>query len=478
MKKAKAVLCVIFMAIAMIVAFRKVAFSLEAKGAYNKNGDFFRVADECDVLFLGTSHVTMAVYPMELWHDYGITSYNISGYGHLMPMNYWTLMCALDYAQPDVVVVDCFALESDKVVKEDGKFVHFSLDSIPLSKMKMRAVCDMFDNFETRTEYLWDFSLYHDRWDELNRDDFEVDYGKTRGATFEIGICEPDAFVLQDVEWKPIDSVGVEYLRKIVEECQSRGIKAVFTFLPFPAQEDQQKIAAYAGEIAEEYGVEYLNFLQIDLVDYQTDCFDSYSHLNVSGGHKITSFLGKYLTENCGVVDHRQDGLVNWDEDYDAYQRYKIDRMQAQESLQNYLVMMADKNFSLCLFVDGKSKLWDYEQYVGQIRNLAPGYSFPSFEKIMGEKADYLLVLDNGKGEITDFYGEEGGEVETSFGKVTYTRTDSGEKALYLGDSEESFLMEQDRDGRELTVQVVLIDNQTGSVVDVERFDEELKVNK
>ncbi len=46
------------------------------------------------------------------------------------------------------------------------------------------------------------------------------------------------------------------------------------------------------------------------------------------------------------------------------------------------------------------------------------------------------------------------------------------------GDSEESFLMEQDRDGRELTVQVVLIDNQTGSVVDVERFDEELKVNK
>lgn len=439
MKKAKAVLCVIFMAIAMIVVFRKVAFSLEAKGAYNKNGDFFRVADECDVLFLGTSHVTMAVYPMELWHDYGITSYNISGYGHLMPMNYWTLMCALDYAQPDVVVVDCFALESDKVVKEDGKFVHFSLDSIPLSKMKMRAVCDMFDNFETRTEYLWDFSLYHDRWDELNRDDFEVDYGKTRGATFEIGICEPDAFVLQDVEWKPIDSVGVEYLRKIVE---------------------------------------YLNFLQIDLVDYQTDCFDSYSHLNVSGGHKITSFLGKYLTENCGVVDHRQDSLVNWDEDYDAYQRYKIDRMQAQESLQNYLVMMADKNFSLCLFVDGKSKLWDYEQYVGQIRNLAPGYSFPSFEKIMGEKADYLLVLDNGKGEITDFYGEEGGEVETSFGKVTYTKTDSGAKALYLGDSEESFLMEQDRDGRELTVQVVLIDNQTGSVVDVERFDEELKVNK
>ena len=27
----------------------------------------------------------------------------------------------------------------------------------------------------------------------------------------------------------------------------------------------------------------------------------------------------------------------------------------------------------------------------------------------MEEKEDYLLVLDNGKGEITDFCGEEGG---------------------------------------------------------------------
>lgn len=48
--------------------------------------------------------------------------------------------------QTNVVVVDYFALESNKVVKEDGKFVHFSLDSISLSKMKVRAVCDMFDN--------------------------------------------------------------------------------------------------------------------------------------------------------------------------------------------------------------------------------------------------------------------------------------------------------------------------------------------
>lgn len=478
MKRAKAILWVIVMTAVMAVAFRGIAFCLEGKGAYNKNGDFLRVADECDVLFLGTSHMTTSVYPMELWHDYGIASYNISGYGHPMTMSYWTFMNALDYAKPKVAVIDCYFLEAERVVIKDKKFMHFSLDSIPLSRTKIRAVCDLFDDFKDRAEYLWTFSLYHDRWDELKKSDFDVEYGTTRGAIFEIGISKPDAFVLRDVDVEPINSVGVDYLRRIVEECQSRGIEVVLTFLPFPAQEDQQRVAAYAGKLAEEYGVDYLNFLQMDVVDYDTDLFDSYSHLNVSGGHKITSFLGKYLMEKQGVADHRQDGSVNWDEDYAVYQRYKVDRMQAQESLKNYLVMMADKDFSLCLFVDGESKIWDYEQYVNQLQNLAPGYVFSSFDQMMGQGEDYLLVIDNKNGVVTDFSGNESGEVETSFGKVVYTGMQDGGRALYLKDSEENLLSECDEDGRNLTVQVVVIDNLDGSVVDVTRFDESLKVNK
>ncbi len=318
MKRVKAILWIILMAILMAAAYKTVSFRLQGKMTYQKNGDLLRVADDCDVLFLGTSHVTAEVFPMELWKEYGITSYNISGYGHPMALSYWMLMNTLDYADPKVVVVDCYVMESDAIVIRDEKFMHFSLDSIPLSKTKVMAVCDLFDDFDSRAEYLWSFSLYHDRWDELKRDDFEVEYGKTRGAVFEVGLEKPDDFEIRDVEAEPIDSVGVTYLRKIVEACQSRDIEVVLTFLPFPAQEDQQKVAAYAGEIAREYDVDYLNFLQMDVVDYQTDCFDSYSHLNVAGGQKITSFLGRYLQENYGLADHRQDGLDEWDADYAA----------------------------------------------------------------------------------------------------------------------------------------------------------------
>lgn len=478
MKRVKAILWIILMAILMVAAYKTVSFRLQGKMAYQKNGDLLRVADDCDVLFLGTSHVTTEVFPMELWKEYGITSYNISGYGHPMALSYWMLMNTLDYADPKVVVVDCYVMESDAIVIRDEKFMHFSLDSIPLSKTKVMAVCDLFDDFDSRAEYLWNFSLYHDRWDELKRDDFEVEYGKTRGAVFEVGLEKPDDFVIRDVEAEPIDSVGVTYLRKIVEACQSRDIEVVLTFLPFPAQEDQQKVAAYAGEIAREYDVDYLNFLQMDVVDYQTDCFDSYSHLNVAGGQKITSFLGRYLQENYGLADHRQDGLDEWDADYAAYQRYKIDKIQSQESLQNYLVMMADKSFSICLYVDGESKIWEYEQYVNQIRNLVPEYTFPALDKVMRQGTDYCLIIDNVWETVEEYYGQEGGETETSFGKVSYMGKEDGSKALCLVDSEESFLKEYCDDGRIPTVQIVLINNLDGTVVDVQRFDESLTVNK
>ena len=35
-----------------------------------------------------------------------------------------------------------------------------------------------------------------------------------------------------------VDSVGVEYLRRMIEECQNRNIEVMLTYLPFPASEE------------------------------------------------------------------------------------------------------------------------------------------------------------------------------------------------------------------------------------------------
>lgn len=463
----------------MLVTLKGLSRCLEEKGAYGKNGDFLNVADECDVLFLGSSHATLAVYPLELWHDYGITSYNLSGYGCPLPLSYWLFMNALDYADPKVVVVDCFHIESEHLVIKDGRYMHYSLDNIPLSRTKIKTVCDLFPDFESRAEYLWNFSLYHNRWDALGEADFAAEGGKNRGALFEVGLCEPADFLVRDVTAEPIEGVGVEYLRKIVEECQSRDIRVILTFLPFPAPQEQYQAAAYAGELAREYGVDYLNFLQMDVVDYQTDCFDADSHLNVSGGQKITSFMGRFLREHCEeLADRRQDGTADWEEDYNAYCRDKIDRLNGQESLQHYLVAMADRDFSICLWVDGASRMWEYERYTDLVRNLAPEYAFPALEEAVGRKEDYFLMIDNKNGVIVDYCGNNGGETETSFGRMVYTEDAEGQKVLLIGDSQENLLADSEAAGEDLTVRVFVIDDRDGTIVGKAAFGEMFRVNK
>lgn len=66
------------------------------------------------MLFMGTSHVLNAVYPMELWNDYGIVSYNFGGHGNYLPTTYCIMKNALEYTTPKLMVIDCFFLGQNK----------------------------------------------------------------------------------------------------------------------------------------------------------------------------------------------------------------------------------------------------------------------------------------------------------------------------------------------------------------------------
>ena len=52
---------------------------MERKSSDQKYESFFQQEQDFDVLFMGTSHVINAIFPMELWNDYGVVSYNFGG---------------------------------------------------------------------------------------------------------------------------------------------------------------------------------------------------------------------------------------------------------------------------------------------------------------------------------------------------------------------------------------------------------------
>ena len=337
---------------------------LERKDSREKYGKFFEHASDMDVLFFGTSHVLNSIFPMELWHDYGITSYNLGGHANQIPTSYWVMMNSLDYASPKVVVIDCYSLASNLKVFDDFEYVHLSFDAFPLTMTKFKAVNDLLFNpgndnsagvtgesgtkeKHTRLGLLWDYSVYHSRWSDLSQRDFAPELSEEYGAEARIQIAEPSEPAENPGTTLEEMTVGRAYLELMIEECKKRGMDVLLTFIPYPVTGESTWVdinTVY--EIAKQHDVKYLDYLALDVVDYETDCYDPASHLNPSGAFKVTDYMGQYLKENYDLTDHRDDpGYAYWDQDYEKYTEMKDERLGSCEDLNTYLILLQDKRY-------------------------------------------------------------------------------------------------------------------------------------
>ena len=114
---------------------------LERKYSANKLNGFFDEKENFDVLFFGTSHLINSVYPMQLYNDYGIISYNMGNNSSNIPTTYWILKMALNYKKPKLVVIDCYSLSKNyKIARNDS--LHNVMDGYPLSLTKIKAVLE------------------------------------------------------------------------------------------------------------------------------------------------------------------------------------------------------------------------------------------------------------------------------------------------------------------------------------------------
>ena len=84
-KKTYHIFSTLIFIVLVIIIISKTAKVVERKDSRYKYEPFFEQEENFDVLFLGTSHVMDGVFPMELWNDYGIVSYNLGGNGNYLP---------------------------------------------------------------------------------------------------------------------------------------------------------------------------------------------------------------------------------------------------------------------------------------------------------------------------------------------------------------------------------------------------------
>lgn len=429
----------------------------ERKESREKFAQFYDAEENIDVLFVGSSHVLNGIFPMELWNEYGIVSYNMAGHGNRMILNYWVLMNALEHTSPKLVVLDAYMLSlEDKLSGLEQ--LHISADSIPYSQTKVDMINDLVEEEDRKSDFLWKFSTYHNRWNELTESDFTCISTPEKGAESRIDVAVPVEMVYFEADYKTPeeDGLGVEYACKIIEECQERGIEILITYLPFPENTGWQGESNRMAEIAKEYDIDFLDYYTLlDQVNLDTDYYDKNSHMNPSGARKVTSYIGNYIMQNYPVEDQREnEAYSSWHEDYEVYTEFKKENIKKEKELKNYLMLLSDKNFSYGFYFKPWSNLGAHPVLVQLLSGMGIDYT-----QIPNE--DHFLLVDNGTGERKVMRLFE--TMETKFADFSMFYNDDGHLELTNSEAESMIITHSD-------IAVVVFDNSDLSFVDQAKF--------
>lgn len=266
---------------------------------------FYRLdRDSVDVLFLGSSHCYCSVDVANLWKNHGIAAYSLSISGQDIASSYYCLAEALKTQKPKVVFLESYSATTHGYQVRGN--LYRNLLSYQLSPNFLQAVRSLAEEEEQR-DFLLKWPVIHTRYKELQKEDFLRERPVYMGYesyfwTQPVGLQNYDG-----EETLPIGEEEEEWLRRIMALAKEKDVQLCFFLAPVAEEEYRLKMHKYVQELAEEGGVPFLNFVQMQEeleLDAHADFVD-WQHVNHYGAQKVTEYLGTYLKENYVLEDRR-----------------------------------------------------------------------------------------------------------------------------------------------------------------------------
>lgn len=439
------VLAAVFVA-ALYVSVHYVLSVLEWKDGYGlRNWDEFYdlPKDSADILCYGSSHNMCTVNHGLLWNEYGYTSASAGGIGLSLKTTYYFMKETLNYQKPKVML-----LEMVYTVWDSEDYTSYE-EIMALNQSKDRAalVKELYDGDENYVDYQLRFPVYHTRYWEISKRDFTGFgmYGLGYYGTWNLYTEGTPRDFSDTAVPQSIDEEKLSWLNKIVELCREEGIELVFYLAPYNAAvtPEEWNQLDWVEQYAKEIGIPMLNFNKMNDeigLDFTTDYADNH-HLNVYGGAKVTEYLGRYLTENYNLPDHRGGkGYDKWDYCYARYlQDENMYQLKWHWSMEEYLELLNSDNFVTAFsFVgDDYIKVLDKKQLEAfeklgiteaMLKNMGEGIIIVSRGKVLYKSGDTDTVFsftDDG----CDFWvriKKEDGSEELIVDKINCTHTENG----------------------------------------------------
>lgn len=360
MKKRVIALCLSVVIFAITLYYLNGVFLMKrADGITNIQNYYAQEKDTVDVLILGSSHAGMNLDAAEFFSEYGISTYVLWGSAQPFWNTYYFLMEALKTQQPKVILLEVNGAMMEEPYSDESRQVT-NTAGMHMNLNKVKAVMETAPK-ERWMDLLLGLPIYHSRYSELSEDDFRHFPWNRKQLVIEKGSMPQygtGEFELMDVsgitEKEKLTEKTEHYFRMILDTCQQKDIPVILFKTPTIMRDTVQPYMNTVRHIAEEYGMEFFNFNEMDEeTGFTADGYLPDGHLNMRGARLISNWLGRYLVENYELEDHRMD------ERYESWQtfseRTQREYRNAIEDPLEYLQEIKRCGYSILMLKDG---LW------------------------------------------------------------------------------------------------------------------------
>lgn len=296
-----------------------------------------------DVLFFGSSMAYCDIVPSVIYEQSGVTSFVMAGPEQTIPVTYYYLKESCKTQQPKTVFVEATGLiygESNRSVKINLTYMPWGLNRlIPTFTEKLTEGGETEEETakleqSTRLGLLFPLYSYHDRWDELHREDLKIPllgYGEDElaGYTFLDRVTKIDEFTVREACTEVYDR-NLSYIEKMVNFCNDEGINIVFFFSPTTKRLTDDVTAQIKSDISL-LGAEFIdfndNFDEFNF-DLSVDFHDTL-HTNYRGAQKFSKYLAGIFSD-YGLSASENADTELWQERIDSFNKLRDDADSAE----------------------------------------------------------------------------------------------------------------------------------------------------
>lgn len=262
-----------------------------------------------DVITIGNSNVRSGIIPMQLWKDYGITSYT------------WGEP-SVDPYDSEQYLKKIFRKQSPSVVILEASFF-FRTTSFAdnLNSMTRAKLSDMFPLIPYHSSLL---KLFKYGFSEL----YNANHSVTKGyyVNFQAKPGKKGSSYMNETSSSDdmISFLTQKEILRIEQLCKDHGAKLIIAAVPSTSDWGYER-HQLTKKFCEDNQLTFLDMNTTDVLkemnlNWKKDTRDGGTHMNYTGASLVTDYLGKYLTEHYQLTDFRQDrNYEQWNTDCEYF---------------------------------------------------------------------------------------------------------------------------------------------------------------